>query len=125
MHEMSLAMGLIREVQRQLEPYGPGATATRVVLDVGAMHAVVPEAMQLAFEVAGRGTVAEGAELEIRQIPVRGRCPTCDRDWVLEQVYFLCPSCGGPVSVVAGRELTLATIEFEDPADSGDAEETE
>ncbi|GAB4251668.1 MAG: hydrogenase maturation nickel metallochaperone HypA [Thermoleophilia bacterium] len=115
MHEMSLVMGMLREVERQLEPYGPGVRVLKLGLRVGRLHAVVPEAMRLCFEVASQSTIAEGARLEIEQLDVVGRCPSCGREWQLTEPLFLCPSCETPVAVAQGEELTLATIEFETP----------
>ncbi len=119
MHEMSLAMGLMREIERQLEPYGPEARATRVFLEVGGLRAVVPEAMQLCFRAAAQGTVAEGAELVIEQIAPRGRCVGCGREREIDHRLFLCPDCDLPVRLLTGEELLLRSIEIEEPERKG------
>ena len=76
-------------------PAAPHSRLVRVVLDAGRLRAIVPEAMQFCFEVVSEGTRAEGAELVIREVPVRLRCEPCDLEWEPGEVGFLCARCGG------------------------------
>jgi len=118
MHEMSLAMSIVDEVERCLGDFGPGARALRVTIEVGRFRAVVPEAMQFCFQAASRGTRAEGAELVIEEIPLVVDCPACDERWTLEDVTFFCPRCDGVVTLVSGKELMLRTIEIDEEDES-------
>jgi hydrogenase nickel incorporation protein HypA/HybF len=61
MHEL----GLIQEVLDVVSDESRGARVRRIVLEVGSLAAVLPEALRFAFELAREGTVAEEAELEI------------------------------------------------------------
>ena len=74
MHEMALARNLIREIEDCLAGLDEEVRVRRVLLQVGRLRAVVPEAMSLCFAVASEGSAAEGAELVIEEIPVRVRC---------------------------------------------------
>jgi hydrogenase nickel incorporation protein HypA/HybF len=114
MHEMSLAMNLVTQVDRCLASFGPEARAVRITLEVGRLRAVVPDAMRFCFQVVSEGTAAENAELVLEEVPVRVRCRRCDRDWTVEGLSFLCPDCGDPVETLSGRELTLRSIEVEE-----------
>jgi hydrogenase nickel incorporation protein HypA/HybF len=67
MHEL----GLIQEVLDIVESESKGARVKRIVLEVGELTAVFPEALRFAFELAREGTVAESAELEI--VETRGQ----------------------------------------------------
>jgi len=120
MHEMSLAMGIVGEVERCLGDFGPTARATRVTIQVGRFRAVVREAMEFCFLAASRGTRAEGAELVVEEIPLVVHCATCDEQWTLEEVAFFCPRCDQAVTLVSGKELLLRTIEIDEETDEED-----
>jgi hydrogenase nickel incorporation protein HypA/HybF len=63
MHELAIATDIIEAC----EEASAGATVRRVVLEIGRLSPVAPEAVRFCFELAGAGTVAEGATLEICQ----------------------------------------------------------
>jgi hydrogenase nickel incorporation protein HypA/HybF len=85
---------------------------TRVIVEVGALSAVEPEALQFCFAAIAAGTLAEGAVLEIERIPGGGWCADCDRLVPLAERFGLCPECGGhSVRVTAGQELKVRELE--------------
>ena len=61
MHELGIAMEVVDIVTRR----AAGARVRRVVLEVGKLTAVLPEALSFSFQLACEGTSAEGAELSI------------------------------------------------------------
>lgn len=61
MHELGIAMEIVDIVTRRAQ----GAKVRRVVLEVGALTAVFPDALSFSFQLASEGTSAEGAELAI------------------------------------------------------------
>lgn len=120
MHELSIAKDLLAIVEKTAAEHGlVRVSGLRIV--VGALGNVVPEALEFAFEVAGRGTVADGARLDIVEVPVTVRCNACRSETELEDFAFLCTACGSvDVDVLRGNELYLDSIEgdtdFEDKA---------
>ena len=50
--------------------HAAGAKVNRVVLEIGKLSAVLPDAVRFCFELCSEGTVVEGAELEIIETPV-------------------------------------------------------
>jgi len=111
MHELSIAKELLAIVEKTAVEHGlVRVSGLRIV--VGALGNVIPEALEFAFEVAGRGTVAEGARLEIVAVPVVVRCNGCRAETELEDFAFVCMACGSvDVDVVRGNELYLDSIE--------------
>src|SRR5690242_2586488 len=61
LHELSIAQSVVDAVCER----AAGRSVHSVRLRVGALTAVVPEAMQFCFDLAVEGTVAEGARLDI------------------------------------------------------------
>jgi hydrogenase nickel incorporation protein HypA/HybF len=87
---------------------------TAVVLKVGVMSGVVPDLLESAFEMYKKGTLAEGARLEIVRVPVKLRCPDCGGETAREDTDFSCAACGSRrIEIVEGRDLVVETIELE------------
>jgi len=107
-------MSIMENVDRCLSSFGPEARAARITLQVGRLRAVVPDAMRFCFQVVSQGTAAQDAELVLEEVPIRVRCDSCDREWTVEGVSFLCPDCDGPCKTLSGKELLLRSIEVEE-----------
>lgn len=65
MHELGIAQAI---VDIAAESSG-GARVLRVVVEVGKLAAVLPDALRFSFDVASEGTLVEGAALEIIERP--------------------------------------------------------
>ena len=61
MHELALATEVVDICAGRAE----GACVLRVRLEVGRLAAVAPDALRFCFDACARGTVVEGAALEI------------------------------------------------------------
>lgn len=115
MHEMGIALEVIKIAEASIPVDMADARVARVNLMVGKLAAVVPDSLRFCFEVAGKDTALAGAELFIEEIPVRIRCETCQEEWRVETPVFRCKKCeGGSVKIVSGRELDIRSIEIEE-----------
>jgi hydrogenase nickel incorporation protein HypA/HybF len=107
-HELSLASAVVDTVERHAEGH-----AVRVItMRVGTLRQVVPDSLELYVELVGRGTVCEGARLELEIVPARLAC--CGAEW--EPPSFRCPTCGGGGEVVSGDEFLVESIQIEEEA---------
>ncbi|WP_203728463.1 hydrogenase maturation nickel metallochaperone HypA/HybF [Paractinoplanes durhamensis] len=61
MHELAIAESIVDAVCER----AAGRTVHRVTVRIGALSAVVPDAMRFCFDLACEGTAAEGAVLDI------------------------------------------------------------
>jgi hydrogenase nickel incorporation protein HypA/HybF len=113
MHEMGIAMEILKIAQDSIPDDRAGARICRINLKVGQMSAVVPESLRFCFTVAADKTNAAGAELAIEEIPVQARCGQCGHEWTIDAPDFVCPACGsGLVEMLTGRELDIVSIEI-------------
>ncbi len=113
MHELSLVASVFEVLEEKAREHG-AVRITRVVLKVGVMAGAVPDLLESAFEIYKKGTLAEGARLEIVIVPVKLRCPDCGGEAVREDTDFSCAACGSRrVEIVEGRDLVVETIELE------------
>jgi hydrogenase nickel incorporation protein HypA/HybF len=113
MHELSLADAVVRICCDNAR----GATVTKVEIKVGRLRQVVPDALTFAFELVAAGTPAEGAVLELEEVPARVVCNACATETELARFPLACGACGAlDIRLVAGEELHVESIEIEHPA---------
>ena len=143
MHEWALAESVIEATLGHAQ----GRAVSRVVLRLGALQRVEVDVFRTALtELATeRGSllshlVNEKSALQLVDEPAALHCNRCGHrhqptladaldDVALEAVHFLpeaavahlrCPRCGSPdFRIVAGRGVTIATIELEEVAERG------
>lgn len=114
MHEFPIAQSLIGIIEQEVLPY-TGAKVTRVRVLIGKLSGVMPDALKFAFEAISVGGIAEGASLEIEEVPFRVRCHQCGEVFLVDDPFLTCPNCEGTdVEMVTGRELEIRSIEIED-----------
>ena len=113
MHELSIMDSALQMALEQAQK----ASASRVHvirMRIGALSGVVPEALQFAFEVLAPGTLAEGAALDIENVPARFWCSRCQCEFSSDTLFGDCPTCHSPSGELrSGREMELASMEIE------------
>lgn len=113
MHEMSLAEGVLQLVEETARREGALRVKT-VVLEIGKLSSVEPEALKFCFEAVTRGSIAADAALAVIDVPGCGWCLTCSETVPLDEVYGACPKCGGyQVQATGGTEMRVKEIEIE------------
>jgi len=113
MHEISLCEGILQVLEEQA-----GRQAYRqvrsVCLEIGALAGVDPEALRFSFEVLSRGTLADGARLEIRELPGEAWCMQCMASVVVRRRYDPCPRCGAyQLQVTGGEQMRIKELEVD------------
>lgn len=113
-HELSLVEALCKELLQQgQEQEWP--RVTRIALRVGEMRQVVPDVLLFCFDVASKGTILEGAVLDIVPVPLLWMCLECGNVWPGDAANALCPNCGAMRTVLReGMELEIDFVEVED-----------
>jgi len=111
MHETAIVTGLIRIIETHAARYGT-THVSKVRLKVGRLCAVEPQQLCSCFEMFAEGTVADGAELIIDLLGVRGRCRACATEFDIPRYRFVCPDCAGnDIEVIQGQELYIESFE--------------
>ena len=113
MHEMSLAESAMQIIEEAVRKQGCKRIRT-VWLEIGRLAAVEPEAMRFCFDVVSKGSIAEGAQLEIVETAGRGKCAQCGCEALVTELYEPCPECGCyALNVTGGDELRVKELEVE------------
>lgn len=111
MHEMSLTQGIV-EICLQHAAHRQILT---VVLEIGRLSGVVPEAIQFCFEACSKDTPLDGAHLQIIETSGTGRCIECCAEQPVESRFSPCRHCGGyAVQLLTGDEMRVREIEIAD-----------
>ncbi len=109
MHELSYAQALLDEILRLAEENN-AKRVTKIHLVIGELLLINPEQLKFCFSAISRGTVAEGAEIEIEFIKPKIVCTKCGRRF--DEVIGIC-DCGGIVSIDGGKDFLLKKVEME------------
>ncbi|MCX7727185.1 MAG: hydrogenase maturation nickel metallochaperone HypA [Chitinispirillaceae bacterium] len=113
MHELSIAEELINIINQTAKANKLSRVA-KVKLRIGEMRGIVPESLVFAFEVIGKGSVAEGTAIDIVTIKTKALCNKCKKEFEVEDYNFICPVCGSmDVVVIEGKELIIDSLEGE------------
>lgn len=110
MHEMSIVSGILQIVEEQARA-ADARVINSIELEIGQLAGIELDSLNFCFEAARRDTLAESAELVIRDIPGRGHCPECQKDVPVDFHLAVCRECGQAlVDVFQGRELRVKSI---------------
>ncbi len=113
MHEMSLCEGVLQVLEQNARSQGYARVKT-VWLEIGGLSGVEPEAMRFSFDVVTRGSLADGAKLEIVALAGEAWCMPCAKTVTVQQRYDACPDCGSyQLQVTAGDEMRIKELEVE------------
>lgn len=112
MHELSVCQALLGQVQSVAATHQAHGVA-KIVLQIGPLAGVEARLLQDAFPIARAGTIADGAELVIEELPLRVRCDSCGAETDAAPNRLLCGACGDwHTRLISGDELLLASVEL-------------
>ena len=118
MHEMSIAEGIL-DIALTYARENDAARITKIGLIVGEMAGVEVSSLAFCWESLAKGSVAEGADLAVERRPITARCLECGREGAVERYNFICPDCGGVLTLLSGRELRVAYLEMDERGSTG------
>ncbi len=108
-------MSIVEMAEEESQRQG-GAKVNAVHLKLGPLSGVVKAALESAFGLACEGTILEGSQLVVEDVPIVGYCPTCLAERTLPSMQWIaCPECASPISeVIHGRDLEVVALELEE-----------
>lgn len=120
MHELSVLTQLIKEALRSTEGYDI-ERIENVFLDVGELTFLNPEQLEFAFKVITKDTALQGANLIVKEMKAVVECESCGYKGGLKEpegdhfgfLRLFCPTCGGKVKILSGKECILSRIQME------------
>jgi hydrogenase nickel incorporation protein HypA/HybF len=104
-------MGIVQQVVEIATEASGGRKVTRIVLEIGKLSAVLPDALRFCFDMAAEDTVAEGAALDIIEVPGLASCRECGARLTLEQPFGRCGCGSSELEWLAADELKIKHLE--------------
>ena len=113
MHELSLCQSIIEIINQEAKTQN-FQKVLKVVLELGEFAGVEKSALEFGFEVASQETIAEGAVLEIEDVPGSAKCKNCNKTVKVKHLFQSCPECGEfNLEILSGRELRIKNMDVE------------
>lgn len=107
MHELAITEEIVDILRRRAGE----RKVRRVVLEIGKLSAVLPDAVRFCFDLCAEGTPAEGAALEILEPPGRARCRACGGEVALDRPFGRCGCGSSDLDWISGEELRIREME--------------
>jgi hydrogenase nickel incorporation protein HypA/HybF len=108
-HELSLCEAIAASVAR----HAGAREATTVLVRVGHLRQVVPDALSFCWTMLTDGTDLQGCALEIEQVPAVIRCDRCEVETVLGVPLMVCPACtSDDVTLLSGEEFLIVAVDL-------------
>ncbi len=113
MHEFSVMSYLLETVQEQAREH-EARKVLAINLVIGERAGIVDDSLSFYFDMLTPGTVAEGARLNVRRLPMRFYCDQCGAGYSPVGADFDCPTCRTTGRVTDdGSALLIESIEIE------------
>ena len=107
MHEMSITQDIVEIVRER----AGDRKVRRVVIEIGKLSLVMPDAVRFCFDLVAEGTTVEGALLEILEPAGLARCRTCLGEVALERPFGRCACGSTDLDWISGEELKVKEME--------------
>ncbi|EKT60793.1 hydrogenase maturation nickel metallochaperone HypA [Providencia burhodogranariea] len=113
MHEVSLCQSTLEIIEQQVKQHDVNKV-TGVWLEIGALSCVEESAFRFCFDIACRGTVAQGCQLHIIYHPAQAWCWDCSAIVEVSEHQSTCPTCQSlNLKIEGGDSLRLKELEVE------------
>ena len=111
MHELSIAMGIVKIAEDETLKANADEV-TKIELEVGVLSGVEVDSLEFVWSSAVKDSVLEKAALEITKISGKGKCAECDTEFDMENIYDVCPKCSSNFKgILQGKELRVKALE--------------
>jgi hydrogenase nickel incorporation protein HypA/HybF len=110
MHEFSIINNLIKIIldiaeEEKLQ------RVTSITLRIGDLLHIVPETLVFAFDSVVKGTICDGAVLELEHVPVTVQCRSCSITFTVTENDFTCECGSGDVEMIGGKEMVIVKLD--------------
>ena len=123
MHEFSFAYNIFKIAEATALKYNANKIS-QVYLEIGELTLIVPELLKRSFEMATKGSIAEGAELKIEILPGKIKCRDCSKVSTVtlsEESYltglqlFQCRYCQSKnTEIIEGKKANVKNIKIQE-----------
>ncbi|MGI6722497.1 MAG: hydrogenase maturation nickel metallochaperone HypA [Anaerovoracaceae bacterium] len=113
MHEYPITEQIVKMAVKHCRESG-AERVVKINLVCGDYSGFVPESIHLYFDLIAENTICDGADIDIKRVKPKMRCPACGKLFVRKPLSFACPDCGAdgePTDI--GKEFYIESVEVE------------
>jgi len=111
MHELAIAQDIVK-IAKEYAQRNRAKKILSVVIVVGKLSGVMPEALKFCLSICKKGTSLEDTQFRIEEIASFAQCNDCYTYFDLIKHEFCCPSCGkSNWKIISGKELFIKELE--------------
>jgi hydrogenase nickel incorporation protein HypA/HybF len=115
MHELPVIKSILDICLKHARSYGVQKIMA-IHLEIGEMSDLEDEWMQKYFDYVSKGSIAEGARLKIKWVPVVMKCNACGESFevdVKNMSGITCPACKAEknYTLISGKEYHIKNME--------------
>lgn len=112
MHELSLAMNIVKIVEQQAEIAGAREVKS-IKLKIGDCSGVDRNSFDFSWPFAVKNTILEKAHRTMQREQAVAICFQCNHEFCLSKVYIPCPSCGSYYhNLTCGKDIKIVSMEI-------------
>jgi hydrogenase nickel incorporation protein HypA/HybF len=109
-HDFGLMTQLLDAIETKAHEMGSRPILS-INLLIGDRASIVDDSLLFYFDMLTPGTLAEGADLNVRRVPSRFYCHVCGAKFTPSGYDFRCPTCNEVGTVTTeGSELQIESI---------------
>ncbi len=109
MHELSITLSILNQALVEAKNH-KAKKIKKIKLQIGQGTAIVPKCVRFYFNTIKTGTIAENSVLEIKTIPIKLRCPKCQKEY--KNLEITC-DCKKGVEIISGQEMMIEYIDVD------------
>jgi len=113
MHELSVTENILEIVKSHAER-AEATKVTDIFLVIGQLSSIVDDSIQFYWDLMTKDSVAEGAKLHFRRLPILIQCKDCKNSYTPKGENLACPLClSEKITIVQGEEFYLEAIDID------------
>ncbi len=113
MHELSVTESMLDIALRHAQQAG-ARRVTNLYLVIGQLASIIDDSVQFYWGIISKDTLAEGATLHFKRVPVELKCLKCNQTYRPQNREFSCPHCNSTqIKIISGEEFYLEAIDVD------------
>ena len=113
MHELPVTQSIVRIASEEAKKNNV-KIVKEIRIKVGKLTGLIPNCIQYYFDIISKGTVVEGAKLNIEKLPIRIKCNNCGKESIIEVNSYSCSFCNSnDIKIIGGNEFYIESLEVE------------
>ncbi|MBY8982471.1 MAG: hydrogenase maturation nickel metallochaperone HypA [Candidatus Lokiarchaeota archaeon] len=123
MHEFAFALDIFEITEKTAKKYN-AKKVTTIFLEIGELTLIVPELLKESFKIITKGSIVDGAKLNIQILPGQIKCRNCNNtsnviitkeSKLTGLQLFKCEKCESiNTEIIEGKKMNIKNIKIQE-----------